>query len=51
MLTKDLKLKVFNSAEETGMAVLRACITDDGEFVAVSAQPLSTIKGTKYYLN
>ena len=42
MLNKDLKLKVFNSAEETGMAVLRACIDDVGEFDAGQARPLST---------
>ena len=35
MLTKDLKLKVFNSAEKTGMAVLRACICDVGESMLV----------------
>ena len=28
---------------------LRACVTDVGEFVAGPAQPLSTIKETKYY--
>ena len=50
MLNKDLKLKVFNSAQWTGMAVLRACITDVGGFDAVSARPLSTIKETIFYL-
>ena len=35
MLTKDLMMKVFNSVQWTGMAVLRACIDDVGELMLV----------------
>ena len=38
MLTKDLMMKVFNSVQWTGMAVLRGCIDADGVFDAGQAR-------------